>query len=589
MGPKMASKQKSSRCELQRDLEAGEIIPYFQPVVQIRTGTLLGFEVLARWRHPCRGMVPPDQFIPLAERAGMIGKLTESILLQALAATAALPAELQIAINISPIQLRDRSLPAQIRQAAEQVSFPLRRLTIEITESALVDNLELANSIAAELKGLGVSLSLDDFGTGYSSLCHLQALPFDALKVDHSFVRSMPSNRESRKIVAAVVGLGQSLGLTTVAEGIETDEQAEILRWLGCDQGQGWLYGKPVPAEALLDTISRIAAKASSEDGGSYSLSGIVEPLPAQRLAQYQAIYDGAPVGLCLVDRNLQVVNINQRLADIYGRPVSSHIGRRVSELLSPELFAQLEPYHIRALNGEPTSGVEVREPKYPGAKQLNTLLMSYQPARDEAGEIIGISVAVMDITDRRQVEEALHDGEDHHRHMVDLIPQMPWVMDADGRNLEVSAAWAEITGQTVEQALGPGWMAALHPEDLAKVEPVVRASLRTGDPIDIEYRVRTKEGKWRWVRSRGKALRGPDGRILRWYGCGEDIDEHKKVQQALHQTEAKLASLLRANSAGETKRTDWATAALRRIAAQRPAFQSLFWALVHEEQSSLP
>jgi EAL domain-containing protein (putative c-di-GMP-specific phosphodiesterase class I) len=141
--------------------------------------------------------------------------------------------------------LRDLTLPKRIREAAEAAAFPLTRVVIEITESALVENLEHAQSISMELKAHGCRLALDDFGTGYSSLLHLQSLPFDELKVDRSFVGSMAERRESRKIVSAVVGLGQSLGLETIAEGAETQEQAEMLLLLGCEMGQGWLFGKP--------------------------------------------------------------------------------------------------------------------------------------------------------------------------------------------------------------------------------------------------------------------------------------------------------------------------------------------------------
>src|ERR1700733_222343 len=201
--PHMAVNGTEAETELRRALSNGEIVPYFQPLVQVRNGVLSGFEVLARWLHPVRGMVAPDDFIPLAERAGLIGMLTETILLQAFAATAALQKNFELSVNISPIQLRDSSLPQQIRRVAEQGCFPLNQLTIEITESALLHNLDQANSIATELKRLGVRLTLDDFGTGYSSLRHLQALPFDEIKVDHSFVNSMIRTRESRKIVAA--------------------------------------------------------------------------------------------------------------------------------------------------------------------------------------------------------------------------------------------------------------------------------------------------------------------------------------------------------------------------------------------------
>jgi EAL domain-containing protein (putative c-di-GMP-specific phosphodiesterase class I) len=188
--------------------------------------------------HATKGIIPPDDFILLAERDGWIHELTYQILEKAFRSALPLLSALQLSVNIAPIQLRDRSLAKQFEEVARLTGFSLERVMVEITESALTDNLAQARLIAEELKELGCKLTLDDFGTGYSSLRHLQSLPFDELKVDKSFVGSMAQKRDSRKIVAAVVGLGQSLGLTTVAEGVESHEQAEMLLWLGCDIGQ---------------------------------------------------------------------------------------------------------------------------------------------------------------------------------------------------------------------------------------------------------------------------------------------------------------------------------------------------------------
>jgi PAS domain S-box-containing protein len=297
-----------------------------------------------------------------------------------------------------------------IRAMTEAAGFPLERLTIEITESALLDNLAQARRAAHELKAMGCKLALDDFGTGYSSLGHLQALPFDEVKIDRSFVMNMTHTRQSRKIVAAIIGLGHSLGLITLAEGIETEEQAEMLLCLGCQLGQGWLYGR---AEAA-DTIpNMVAAKPHAVSTGVVELLGYkfrassLEAHPTQRLAQLQAIYDGAPVGLSFLDRNLCYVSINRRLAEMNGIPVADHIGRSVKEMY-PQWFSNYEPYLRRALQGEAITGVEVPRPSRRRDQPDITTLVSYQPAWDEAEEVVGVSVAVTDITDIKRAQEAL-------------------------------------------------------------------------------------------------------------------------------------------------------------------------------------
>src|ERR1035437_5571366 len=354
---------------VRRALDNDELEPCFQPIVELHTGHLAGFEVLARWKHPQLGLVLPENFISLAEEDVLVGKLMRQILRKAFLAGPLVPPPLMLAVNVSPTQLHDLSLPAEIRELAIEGGFPLERLVVEITESGLIGNLELAKKIAYQLKDMGCKLALDDIGTGYSSLRHLQALPFDALKVDRSFVISMTDKRESRKIVAAIIGLGHSLELTIIAEGVETQEQVEMLLRLECQMGQGWLFGHPLTADRIPETVETAPWKPQADlptHGSSWVVSSL-EALPSQRLAQLQAIYDGAPVGLCFLDCNLRYVSINRRLADMNNAPVATYLGRTVEEMV-PGLFPAIEPYLRRALKGEAIQGLEFPSPgKDPG------------------------------------------------------------------------------------------------------------------------------------------------------------------------------------------------------------------------------
>ena len=538
--------------DLRRALEHSEIVPYFQPLVELRTGLLRGFEALARWQHPQRGLIPPNEFIPLAESSGLHGLLTGELLRAVFAAAKDIPSHLTISVNISLTELTDLTLPRHVADAARQANFPLNRLVLEITESAIVGNTETAARITHELKENGSRLSLDDFGTGYSSLRHLQLLPFDEIKIDASFVRSMDHTRESRKIAAAVVGLGNSLNLTTVAEGIETQAIADMLLWLGCDIGQGWLYGRPVPPEQLAVSLPERIAPAPSHLSAEYrspvaeaSLPLRLEALPAQRLAQLNAIYDGIPVGLCFLDHNLRYVSVNKRLAEIHHLPVAAHLGRYVSEVL-PTIFPQYEPYLLRALEGEPITGLEISYPDTdanPG-EDASTHLASFQPARDEVNEVIGISVSVVDISHLKRAEKALAESEDHYRNAVELNPNIPWTAEPDGLINAHSRRWTALTGLTQEETLGTGWTRALHPDDLFPTLKAWEESLRTGNPIDVEYRVRRFDGVWRWMRARAAPRRGPEGKIIRWYGTLEDIDDQKKSDEALRRSEARLHAI---------------------------------------------
>ncbi len=408
-------------------LERNEIVPYFQPLVELRSGVLTGFEVLARWIHPVEGIISPDQFISVAEETGCIGELTERLLQQVFAAAGVIPPQVSISVNISPLQFRDPKLARELERGARAGSFPLERIVLEVTESALMGNIMQARAVAGELKELGVRLALDDFGTGYSSLRHLQALPFDELKVDAGFVRSMGVTLESRKIAAAVVGLGQSLGLRTVAEGVETRNQAEMLLWLGCDEAQGWLYGRPVPAEKLAEIVARetlLGDDQADSDGVCGPIMPRIEALPSQRLAHLQAIYDGVPVGLCFLDRSMRFLSINRRLADIVGRSVAEHLGRRVQDVL-PALWMNVEPLMKRVLEGESIHGLEWWDQRLGPALPHRVFSMSYEPARDEAGEVVGISVSLVDVSEQKHAEFEQHELERAHQRVAELEFQL--------------------------------------------------------------------------------------------------------------------------------------------------------------------
>jgi PAS domain S-box-containing protein len=524
----------SSPMGLHRAIDNHEIVPWFQPIVDLRSGLLSGFEVLARWHHPQRGIVLPAEFIPLAERASLIGPLMDVILVQACEAAAAFPEHLTLSVNVSPLQLRDRLLPEQMQRGVERGGFSFQKLIVEITESALVPNLDLAVSIAKELKALGAQLALDDFGTGYSCLRHLQTLPFDKIKIDTSFVQSMMSQRESRKIVAAIVGLGLSLGLETVGEGIEEKEHADLLFSLGCDLGQGWWHGRPMPAAELAAILAKDVQAPKQKDGVSVIADVAVhlEAMPAQRLAQLQAIYDGAPVGLAFLDRNLRYVSVNERIATMKNIPVQDHIGRSVAEVI-PDAFPQVEPALRSALAGESISAIEFRIPNSSQADGYSTLLSSYQPIRD-ADEIVGISVAMMDITERKRIERALAESEDHFRQTLEQQPALLWTSDAEGMITDVGPQWVTLTGVAREDALGDGWINGLHPEDAARAAQVWREAVLTGQPYDIEYRCGREDGSCRWMRARAMARHGASGEIIQWYGTLEIIGDRRK-EEALH------------------------------------------------------
>jgi diguanylate cyclase (GGDEF)-like protein/PAS domain S-box-containing protein len=253
-------RQLRERRALQHDLglavERGELSLYYQPQARI-AGEIVGFEVLARWNHPARGMIPPAKFIPAAEESGLIIQLGEWILREACREAASWPEKLQIAINLSPVQFRHGDLPGLVHAILLETGLSPNRLEFEITEGVLIDDFSRATSILRRLKLLGVRIAMDDFGTGYSSLSYLQAFPFDKIKIDQSFISNLERNPQSATIVRAVIGLARGLDLPVVAEGVETEEQIAFLARESCDKVQGFIVGRPLPIEAYAELVGR--------------------------------------------------------------------------------------------------------------------------------------------------------------------------------------------------------------------------------------------------------------------------------------------------------------------------------------------
>ena len=228
---------------------------HYQPFMDADSGTRRGFEALVRWRHPTRGLIPPDQFIPLAEETGLIVPLGEFVLRQACADAAAWPSDLAVAVNLSPIQFKEADLFDVICAALRDSGLSPQRLEIEITESVLLERGTENHAFMERLKHIGIELALDDFGTGYSSLSYLTAFPFDKIKIDKSFIRNLTHQPRSPAIISSIVTLARGLDMSVTAEGVETSEEFERLKELGVNFAQGYLFGRPLPVDQItLDT-----------------------------------------------------------------------------------------------------------------------------------------------------------------------------------------------------------------------------------------------------------------------------------------------------------------------------------------------
>ena len=236
---------------LRRGIEKGEFVPFYEQQIDLETGKLVGFEMLARWNSPDFGIVGPDIFIPIAEEMGLIGDLSEQLIVQAFTDAKSWAPELTLSVNISPVQMRDPWFSQKLLKLLIEHNFPPHRLEIEITESCLHENIGMVRTMIASLQNQGVHVSLDDFGTGYASLSQLSSLPFDRLKIDRSFVKELSGSNSGAKIVQAMVSMSDGLHMPVTAEGIEDEKILEALKTLGKMKGQGYHYGLPENGEAV--------------------------------------------------------------------------------------------------------------------------------------------------------------------------------------------------------------------------------------------------------------------------------------------------------------------------------------------------
>src|SRR6478609_5647742 len=251
-----AQSRRKIEIDLRSAIQNDVLRPYYQPLVDLSTGRITGFEALVRWPHPERGMISPAEFIPVAEDTGLINAVGGLMLRRACMDAALWPDDVHVAVNLSPLQFRVGNLLTVVMDTLKQSGLPAKRLELEITETLLLEKSDQVLATLHALRALGIRIALDDFGTGYSSLSYLRSFPFDKIKIDRSFVRDLGANREAQAIIRSIVSLGKGLGVTITAEGVETEAELSCLRAEGCDEGQGYLFSKARPNAEIIGLLA---------------------------------------------------------------------------------------------------------------------------------------------------------------------------------------------------------------------------------------------------------------------------------------------------------------------------------------------
>lgn len=243
------AKRNQIEAEIREGIPKGEFTPYYEPRVSLADNRLTGFEMLARWQHPTDGLLTPEDFISVAEKADQIGELSLAIMQRAFLDAREWDNALKLSVNVSPRQLKDPWFSQKLQKLFIETGLQPSRLELEVSEASLFEDLSLAQTIIGSLKDQGVHIALNDFGTGYGALSHLRSLPFDRIKISRKYVSSVNRNTESASIVSTIIHFGESLGLPVTAVGVEDAAIQQTLKEFGCDEGQGWIFGRPMPVE----------------------------------------------------------------------------------------------------------------------------------------------------------------------------------------------------------------------------------------------------------------------------------------------------------------------------------------------------
>ena len=375
---KHAVKNNEPRELLQQRIKRGEFHPFFQPIVSLEDLRVMGFEMLARHISPKGSITPPADFIPAMEREGLLDELMLSLMVQGFKMAAAWPDHQFLSMNVSPSQLNGSYLTETIRKTAVQYGFDLARLKIEITETALLNDINTARTEIEALSEMGCTIAMDDFGTGYSSLAWLIRLPVNTLKIDSSFIQSMLDKKDSRKIISSVVGLGRSLDMDVVAEGVETDEQAEMLRGIGCLYAQGYLFGRPVAAAESGLMLTTATGKDFNQRVARLSLD--------QRAHQISSMYAVPGTSICFLNPELMIVDASDTFAERVGWAPQDVIHKYIYEVIPSQADKLLWLQAFRK-KGLPYPPYEVVLPD--GSSDL----VMVTRVEDEAKDLLGFCV----------------------------------------------------------------------------------------------------------------------------------------------------------------------------------------------------
>jgi PAS domain S-box-containing protein len=526
-GKMILAKEDQLETDLREALERNEFRVYYQPKPDLVSGRIIGVEALIRWEHPNKGLVLPAEFIPLAEKTGLIVPIGEWVLRTACLETyswreAGLP-PIILSVNLSVRQLYQPNFVERVQDILEETRFNPEYLALEITESMMMDKNQVFHTLMG-LKRLGVQISLDDFGTGFSSLRYLREFPIDKIKIDQSFVRNCPTDLNDAKIVKSIIAMAHQLKLNVIAEGIESKDQLVFLQQNHCNIGQGYLFSKPVPQEELIQRFNQIEQIIPRE--------GIPQKVNKQKRLEEmletarQDLYDTVRLQQGLIFKikkeNGKFIHLlsDGKLMYKMGLTPEKVVGKELRDFLPMKVVDEISLFYQKAWEGE-------EDVTYEG--ELNGIYYSASLSPIyRGGQVVEVIGSCYDISEQKWVVEALRLSESKYRLIEENILDLIATFDIDGAVLYASPSHKKVLGYTPKEYETHWAFDLVHPDDVPAIQLQFSSMIETKESCQVEFRHQHSQGGWVYIEAKVTPIYDESNNFKYILAVGRDISERK-------------------------------------------------------------